>query len=86
MEYKFDWHHSRTVFEANHNYGQTISIWDWVFGTRYLPRDREPSENIGLADLPAFPMTWWAQILSPFRWQRIKQQSREQSGLQSMQS
>jgi sterol desaturase/sphingolipid hydroxylase (fatty acid hydroxylase superfamily) len=31
------WHHSRTVEEANHNYGQTISVWDWVFGTRYLP-------------------------------------------------
>jgi sterol desaturase/sphingolipid hydroxylase (fatty acid hydroxylase superfamily) len=74
------WHHSRTMFEANHNYGQTISIWDWVFGTRYLPADREPSENIGLADLPAFPMTWWAQILSPFQWQRIKRLSLEQSG------
>jgi sterol desaturase/sphingolipid hydroxylase (fatty acid hydroxylase superfamily) len=74
------WHHSRTMFEANHNYGQTISIWDWVFGTRYLPADREPSENIGLADLPAFPMTWWAQILSPFQWQRIKRLSLEQRG------
>jgi len=73
------WHHSRTLFEANHNYGQTISIWDWVFGTRYLPRDCEPPENIGLADLPAFPMTWWAQILSPFRWKRIKQMSLERS-------
>ena len=27
------WHHSKTVFEANHNYGQTVSVWDWVFGT-----------------------------------------------------
>jgi len=66
------WHHSKTVFEANHNYGQTISVWDWVFGTRYLPKDREPSEDIGIADLPGFPMTWWAQILSPFRWRAIK--------------
>jgi sterol desaturase/sphingolipid hydroxylase (fatty acid hydroxylase superfamily) len=69
------WHHSKTVYEANHNYGQTISIWDWVFGTRYLPADREPPEDIGIADLPAFPMTWWAQILSPFRWHQIKQAS-----------
>ena len=70
------WHHSRTVFEANHNYGQTISVWDWIFGTRYLPSDREPPEDIGIADLPGFPMTWWAQITSPFRWQRIKQASK----------
>ena len=67
------WHHSKTVFEANHNYGQTISVWDWVFGTRYLPKDRKPSEDIGIADLPAFPMTWWAQIMSPFRWRAIKE-------------
>jgi sterol desaturase/sphingolipid hydroxylase (fatty acid hydroxylase superfamily) len=69
------WHHSRTLFEADHNYGQTSSVWDWVFGTRYLPADREPPEAIGLADLPAFPMTWWAQILSPFRWRQIRQAS-----------
>lgn len=69
------WHHSKTIFEANHNYGQTVSVWDWVFGTRYLPKDRAPPEEIGIADLPAFPMTWWAQIMSPFRWQRIKQTS-----------
>jgi sterol desaturase/sphingolipid hydroxylase (fatty acid hydroxylase superfamily) len=69
------WHHSQTVFEANHNYGQTISIWDWVFGTRYLPADREPPEDIGIANLEAFPMTWWAQVLSPFRWARIKRDS-----------
>ena len=69
------WHHSQTVFEANHNYGQTISIWDWVFGTRYLPSDREPPEDIGIANLAAFPMTWWAQVLSPFRWTSIKHDS-----------
>lgn len=72
------WHHSKTVFEANHNYGQTVSVWDWVFGTRYLPKDRHPPEEIGIADLPSFPMTWWAQILSPFRWSKIKQSSASQ--------
>jgi sterol desaturase/sphingolipid hydroxylase (fatty acid hydroxylase superfamily) len=72
------WHHSKTLFEADHNYGQTSSVWDWVFGTRYLPADREPPESIGLANLPAFPMTWWAQILSPFRWRQIKQASEAQ--------
>lgn len=66
------WHHSSTVEEANHNYGQTISVWDWVFGTRYLPADKEPPEEIGIASLPHFPMTWWAQITSPFRWRQIR--------------
>jgi sterol desaturase/sphingolipid hydroxylase (fatty acid hydroxylase superfamily) len=73
------WHHSKTLEEANHNYGQTISVWDWVFGTRYLPADRLPSAQIGIDGLTAFPMTWWAQIKSPFRWQAIRQASLEDS-------
>ncbi|MDG2304117.1 MAG: sterol desaturase family protein [Candidatus Binatia bacterium] len=71
------WHHSKTVFEANHNYGQTVSIWDAVFGTRFLPEDRLPPRDIGIADLPDFPMTWAAQLASPFRWEKIKQGSPE---------
>ena len=69
------WHHSKTLEEANHNYGQTVIVWDTVFGTRFLPADREPSEDIGIPDLTAFPMTWWAQIMSPIRWRRIQQES-----------
>jgi sterol desaturase/sphingolipid hydroxylase (fatty acid hydroxylase superfamily) len=69
------WHHSRTVEEANHNFGQTVILWDTLFGTRFLPEDREPPEDIGIPDLPAFPMTWWAQILSPFHWARIRRAS-----------
>jgi sterol desaturase/sphingolipid hydroxylase (fatty acid hydroxylase superfamily) len=65
------WHDSKTIDEANHNYGQTISIWDTVFGTRFLPEDRSPPKEIGIADMPNFPMTWWAQILSPIRWNSI---------------
>ncbi|MAT93150.1 MAG: sterol desaturase [Halioglobus sp.] len=69
------WHHSRTLTEANSNFGQTISIWDWVFATRYLPADRQPPREIGIADLPRYPTSWWAQILAPFRWRRVKRES-----------
>jgi sterol desaturase/sphingolipid hydroxylase (fatty acid hydroxylase superfamily) len=69
------WHHSRLVEEANTNYGQTLVIWDVVFGTRFLPKDREPPRDIGLADLSGFPMTYFAQVLSPFRWSEIKKAS-----------
>ena len=50
------WHHSKNIEEANHNYGQNVIIWDLVFGTFYLPKDREPPVYIGLPDLPAFPI------------------------------
>jgi sterol desaturase/sphingolipid hydroxylase (fatty acid hydroxylase superfamily) len=69
------WHHSRLVRESNTNYGQTLILWDILFGTRFLPADREPPADIGIAGLDAFPMTWWAQMLSPFRWARIKRDS-----------
>jgi sterol desaturase/sphingolipid hydroxylase (fatty acid hydroxylase superfamily) len=66
------WHHSPKMEEANHNYGQNIILYDILFGTRYLPKDREPPEHPGIESLPTFPMTWWAQVLSPFRWKQIK--------------
>ncbi|MDX1732945.1 MAG: sterol desaturase family protein [Halioglobus sp.] len=69
------WHHSRTLEEANTNFGQTLSVWDWIFGTRYLPADLQPPRDIGIHDLPDFPMTWWAQIAAPFRWRRVKRES-----------
>ncbi len=71
------WHHSRRIAESNTNYGQNLIVWDVVFGTRFLPKDREPPVDIGLADLPAFPMTYFAQLASPLRWRRIQRESRE---------
>ena len=66
------WHHSRVLEEANSNYGQNLIIWDVVFGTRYLPADREPPVDVGLTDLPTFPMDYLGQIASPFRWAAIR--------------
>jgi sterol desaturase/sphingolipid hydroxylase (fatty acid hydroxylase superfamily) len=66
------WHHSTRLEEANSNYGQNLIVWDVVFGTRLLPADREPPEQIGLADLPGFPMDYLGQLLSPLRWRRIQ--------------
>jgi sterol desaturase/sphingolipid hydroxylase (fatty acid hydroxylase superfamily) len=66
------WHHSRTMEEANNNYGANVIVWDIVFGTRFLPNDREPPTDIGLADMPHFPQGFWAQLASPFRWKTIR--------------
>jgi sterol desaturase/sphingolipid hydroxylase (fatty acid hydroxylase superfamily) len=69
------WHHSKTERESNSNYGSNLIIWDIVFGSRYLPSDREAPTEIGIAGLAAFPMSWWQQLLSPFRWNAIKEAS-----------
>ncbi len=70
------WHHSRTIEESNSNYGGNFIIWDIVFGTRFLPKDREPPRDIGMAGLPNFPMGFWDQIKSPFRWKKILEENR----------
>ena len=69
------WHHSRLLEEANTNYGQNLIVWDIVFGTRFLPKDREPPEEIGIADMPLFPMNYLGQLASTFTWARIKRQN-----------
>jgi len=69
------WHHSRSIEEANHNYGGNLILWDVLFGTRFLPRDREPPAEIGIGDLPAFPMGFWANLAAPLRWGRVERES-----------
>ncbi len=66
------WHHSRRMEEANHNYGGNLIIWDVVFGTRWLPDDRDPPEEIGIEALPAFPKGFFANLLVPFRWKQVE--------------
>jgi sterol desaturase/sphingolipid hydroxylase (fatty acid hydroxylase superfamily) len=64
------WHHVRALADANHNYGTSLILWDVVFGTRYLPKDRTPPTDTGLEGMPWFPQTFGAQLCAPFRWQR----------------
>ena len=42
----------------------------WGYSALWIP------EAVGIADLPGFPMTWWAQLCSPWRWDRIKSPAR----------
>ncbi len=69
------WHHSPNVSQANHNYGGTLILWDVVFGTRYLPLDREPPGDIGIESMPNFPTGIVEQLLSPLRWSRVVRSS-----------
>jgi sterol desaturase/sphingolipid hydroxylase (fatty acid hydroxylase superfamily) len=66
------WHHSRTLVEANTNYGSTLLVWDLFLGTFFLPTDRERPEAIGIADLPHFPRGYLAQLAAPFRWAQLR--------------
>ncbi len=60
------WHHSASTVEANHNYGQTLIIWDLLFGTYYRPAEPAP-DQVGLEAMPRFPQNFGQQMLAPFR-------------------
>jgi sterol desaturase/sphingolipid hydroxylase (fatty acid hydroxylase superfamily) len=58
------WHHSMMKDESNHNYGNNLIIWDLVFGTWYLPGEREVQE-LGLVNR-AYPSAFLEQMTVPF--------------------
>lgn len=62
------WHHSADYEESNRNFGNNLILWDWLFGTRYLPAGRP--EELGLGDR-TLPESFFAHLLSPFRLHRM---------------
>lgn len=61
-------HHSRARHHWDRNYGEVFALWDWLFGTLYLPgKEREPIVfGIADEDQQAHP-TLRAAYLQPFR-------------------
>lgn len=49
-------HHSIEQKHYNKNYGEVLAIWDWMFGTLYVPENREEL-RFGLADERGKPIT-----------------------------
>ncbi len=47
-------HHSMAPQHHDKNYGLTLAIWDWMFGTLYVPNGREDLE-FGIADRAGNP-------------------------------
>jgi len=58
------WHHSRVPTESNANYGNTVIVWDLLFGTWYLPKEREIAE-LGLQD-QGYPKSFLGLMRAPF--------------------
>ena len=58
------WHHSELPAESNNNYGNNLIVWDVLFGTRFLPSDREVGD-LGLVNRN-YPGGFWTQMRTPF--------------------
>lgn len=59
------WHHDASVEGGvSKNYGIVLSLWDWLFGTAYWPRDRAP-ERLGFEGLEELPEDLPRQLVWP---------------------
>jgi sterol desaturase/sphingolipid hydroxylase (fatty acid hydroxylase superfamily) len=62
-------HHSVNPVHFDKNFGQTIALWDWVFGTLYVT-GRNEHIIIGLnakADAPLMTHRLWPILIDPLR-------------------
>lgn len=59
------WHHADTPAARDRNFAGLFPLWDWLFGTLYLPRGEWP-QTFG-AHGETVPAGWFAQLLHPFR-------------------
>lgn len=62
------WHHSRDQAAWDKNFAGLFPLWDILFGTYYMPRDRWP-ENFGIHE--PMPAGFFGQLWEPFAaWRR----------------
>jgi sterol desaturase/sphingolipid hydroxylase (fatty acid hydroxylase superfamily) len=61
------WHHAEHIPRRyGVNFGLTLSLWDYLFKTNYIPKEGR-DEPLGFEHLKQFPKTFWSQILYPFK-------------------
>ncbi|ALI98905.1 sterol desaturase family protein [Rufibacter tibetensis] len=57
------WHHAKQLPQKHGaNYGISLSIWDYLFGTAYVPQDGRDIE-LGFEESEAFPRKWHQQMV-----------------------
>src|SRR5579863_479552 len=60
-------HHSADPRHFNRNFGSEFAVWDWIFGTLYIPRQREDLIlGLGAAENRRLGSTW-EMLINPIR-------------------
>jgi sterol desaturase/sphingolipid hydroxylase (fatty acid hydroxylase superfamily) len=62
------WHHAMEIPKDSYgvNFGLSLSIWDYLFGTVYMPKDGRDAP-LGFPKLGEFPKTFFKQFIYPFK-------------------
>lgn len=69
------WHHSKTLpkdHQHGMNFGLTLSLWDYLFGTAYLPKKNGRNIELGFKGDENFPADFKNQVFFPFRREKQK--------------
>jgi sterol desaturase/sphingolipid hydroxylase (fatty acid hydroxylase superfamily) len=61
------WHHAKNIPAGSNgvNYGISLSLWDYLFGTAYIP-NQNANEPLGFEDQEIFPTTFLQQLTHPW--------------------
>lgn len=68
------WHHARELPDSHPygmNFGLTLSIWDYLFGTAYVPKEGKDID-LGFDNIDEYPDNFWTQLKKPFQNLRSK--------------
>jgi sterol desaturase/sphingolipid hydroxylase (fatty acid hydroxylase superfamily) len=62
------WHHDVVLHgKYGQNYAIVFSLWDWLFGTAYLPKDQEQPQRLGFKNMEKFPAGLLPRLIYPLR-------------------
>lgn len=62
------WHHAEELPKERMNgvnFGITLSIWDYIFGLNYVPKE-DGTIKLGFDNMAKFPKTFWSQLTYSF--------------------
>ena len=61
------WHHDVEVHgKSGQNFGQVLSVWDWIFGTVYWPNNEEEPRRYGFKGMETYPRGVVGRLVYPF--------------------
>jgi sterol desaturase/sphingolipid hydroxylase (fatty acid hydroxylase superfamily) len=62
------WHHAAEIPKDRYgvNFGLSLSIWDYIFGTAYIPNDNG-NQKLGFDGIESFPKTFLKQEIHPLK-------------------
>jgi sterol desaturase/sphingolipid hydroxylase (fatty acid hydroxylase superfamily) len=73
------WHHAVEMHgRAGQNFGVTLAVWDWLFGTAYWPAGSENPRRYGFEGVEKYPTGIWRRLWQPFIRERTEVHAPEQ--------